>query len=153
MQRISCLSRLAATVGGASAIEFALVAAFLIAPLTLGLYDIATGLYRWMEVGNAARAGAQFINVNGYQSTDTTTGNTCSNPTNKTFTCAVQEATSLGTNVSVSVGAAYCGCQTSTTFTAQGYAPPLQQLQRHLFDQLLPGRPDPGDAGRGHRKL
>ena len=124
MMRTPFLSRLAAASGGASAIEFALVAAFLIAPLTLGLYDVATALYRWMEVGNAARAGAQFINVNGYSSTDTTSGNTCSSPTNKTFTCAVQGATSLGTNVSVSVGAAYCGCQNGTTFTKQAYAPP-----------------------------
>ncbi|SRR5216683_4256623 len=124
MIRMARLSRLAPATGGASAIEFALVAAFLMLPLTLGVYDFGTALYSWMQVGNAARAGAQYINVNGYSSTYTTSGNSCpSTPTN-TFTCAVQGATSLGTNVSVSAGNSYCGCQNGTTYTAQAYAPP-----------------------------
>jgi Flp pilus assembly protein TadG len=42
------MSRLLAATGGASAIEFALVAMFLILPLTLGIYDFGTALYRWM---------------------------------------------------------------------------------------------------------
>jgi Flp pilus assembly protein TadG len=48
------LSRLAAATGGASAIEFALVATFLVLPLTLGLYDFGTAVNTWLEVGNAA---------------------------------------------------------------------------------------------------
>src|SRR6266481_3012842 len=101
------LSRLAAATGGASAIEFALVAAVLLLPLTLGLYDFGTALWSWMQVGNAARAGAQYINVNGYSSTYTTSGNSCPVTPTNTFSCAVQGATSLGTNVSVSVAGSY----------------------------------------------
>src|SRR5882672_10618472 len=98
MIRLARLSRLTTATGGASSIEFALVATFLLFPLTLGLYDLGTALWSWMQVGNAARAGAQFINVNGYSSTYTTANSCPVTPTN-TFTCAVQGATSLGTNV------------------------------------------------------
>src|SRR6266700_1096303 len=105
MPRMARLRRLAAATGGASAVEFALVAAFLILPLTIGVYDFGTALYNWMQVGNAARAGAQYVNVNGYSSTYTTTGNICvpAGPLSTSFTCAVQGATGLGDNVSVSV--------------------------------------------------
>ncbi len=121
MNTLTRLRRLAAAAGGASAIEFALVAAFLILPLTLGIYDFGTALYRWMEVGNAARAGAQFVNVNGYSSSYNTATLSCSS---NNFTCAVQGATSLGTGVSVSVGASYCGCQSGTTYNAKIFPPP-----------------------------
>jgi Flp pilus assembly protein TadG len=134
MMRLARSCRVADSIGGASSIEFALVAAFLMIPLVLGVYDFGTALWSWMQVGNAARAGAQFINVNGYSSCTntavcgsnayTTSSNSCpSTPTN-TFTCAVQGATSLGTNVSVSVGSAYCGCQLGTTYTPQASSPP-----------------------------
>jgi Flp pilus assembly protein TadG len=119
MIRMARLSRLAAATGGASAIEFALVAAFLLLPLTLGLYDFGTALYSWMQVGNAARAGAQYINVNGY-SGSYSTSNSCSG---NNFTCAVQGATTLGNAVTVSVGADYCGCQNGTTYTALTCSP------------------------------
>jgi Flp pilus assembly protein TadG len=122
MIRIGRLFRLATD--GASSIEFALISAFLMIPLVLGVYDFGTALWSWMQVGNAARAGAQFINVNGYSSAYTTSGNTCpSTPTN-TFTCAVQGDTSLGVNVLVWADQSYCGCQNGTTFTGQGYVPP-----------------------------
>jgi Flp pilus assembly pilin Flp len=122
MIRMARLFRLATS--GASSIEFALIAAFLMIPLVLGVYDFGTALWSFMQVGNAARSGAQFINVNGYSSSYTTSGNSCpSTPTN-TFTCAVQGATSLGSNVVVSVGNSYCGCQNGTTYNAQAYSPP-----------------------------
>src|SRR5882762_7253737 len=122
MIRMARLLRLAGATGGASSIEFALVATVLLLPLTLGLYDFGTALWSWMQVGNAARAGAQFINVNGYSSTYTTSGNSCpAAPFNTTFTCAVQGATSLGTSVSVSVGTSYCGCQNGTAYVAQTF--------------------------------
>jgi Flp pilus assembly protein TadG len=129
MIRMPRLSRLAAATGGASAVEFALVAALFLLPLTLGLFDVGSALYSWMEVGNAARAGAQYVNINGYSSTYKTSGNTCpATPVNTPpavgFTCATQTATNLGSAVSVSVGAAYCGCHNGTTYTAQAYAPP-----------------------------
>jgi Flp pilus assembly protein TadG len=125
MITMACLRRLAAAAGGASAVEFSLVAAFLILPLTLGVYDFGTALYRWMEVGNAARAGAQYVNVNGYSSGYTTSGKSCLIQAN-TFACAVQSATSLGSDVSVSVGSAYCGCQSGSTYNAKTFSPPCQ---------------------------
>src|SRR5712691_9383250 len=112
MLRLARWCRLATATRGASSIEFALVTAILMLPLTVGVYDFGTALYNWMQVGNAARAGAQYINVNGYSSTYTTTGSSClPAPLNTSFTCAVQGATSLGNNVTVSVGTSYCGCQ------------------------------------------
>ena len=81
MIRMARLFRLATS--GASSIEFALIAAFLMIPLVLGVYDFGTALWSFMQVGNAARSGAQFINVNGYSSSYTTSGNSCpSTPTN-----------------------------------------------------------------------
>ena len=123
MITIARLRRLVSATGGASAIEFALVAAFLILPLTLGVYVFGTALWSWMEVGNAARAGAQYVNVNG-PSSYTTSGNSCATPPTNTFTCAIKSATSLGTNVTVSVGNAYCGCQSGTAYTTETFSPP-----------------------------
>jgi Flp pilus assembly protein TadG len=124
MTRMVRLSRLAAATGGASAIEFALVAAFLVLPLTLGLYDFGTAVYTWMEVGNAARAGAQYVNVNGYSSAYTTSGNSCPSALTHSFTCATQLATQLGANVTVAVATPYCGCQNGATFTLQAFSSP-----------------------------
>ena len=123
MIRMACLRRLAAATGAASAIEFSLVAAFLILPLTLGIYDFGTALYNWMEVGNAARAGAQYVNVNGYSSSYDTTTQSCSSGT-ASFACAIQSATGLGTNITVKVAPPYCGCQSGTTYTGQIFSPP-----------------------------
>ena len=117
------LSRFAAANEGASAVEFGLLTALVVLPLTLGTYDFGTALYHWLQVGNAARTGAQYINVNGYNSTYTTAGNSCLSGT-KSFTCAVQSSTSLGSNVTVSAGAAYCGCQNGTSYSAVTFSPP-----------------------------
>src|SRR5262245_57188538 len=99
MPVLTRLRELIAATGGATAVEFALVASFLIVPLTIGVYDFGTALYYQMQVGNAARAGAQFINVNGYSSNHNTASIACAN---NNFTCAVQGATPLGANVTVS---------------------------------------------------
>jgi Flp pilus assembly protein TadG len=129
MTRVTArLSRFAAATGGASMVEFGLVAAFLILPLTVGLYDFATGMYRWMEVGNAARAGAAYANSHVYSTSYTTVGHTCTPSTDGgtagDFTCAVQGATNLGAAVTVSAGAAFCGCQSGNTYTTQSITPP-----------------------------
>ncbi len=149
MIRMARLSRLAAATGGASAIEFALVAAFLLVPLTLGLYDFGTALHSWMQVGNAARAGAQFINVNGYSSAYTTYGNSCPTlldpliPAPNTFTCATQLATKLGGAVTVSVGSSYCGCQTGTTYNAQTFPPPCNSCGSIYTSNCCPANQTP----------
>src|ERR1700730_8637346 len=110
MIRLARFSRVGAGTGGASSIEFALVAAFLMIPLVLGVYDFGPALWSWLQTGNAPRAGAQVINSNGHSSTYTPSGNSCPVIPTNSFTCAVQGATSLGTNVSVSAGNSYCGC-------------------------------------------
>jgi Flp pilus assembly protein TadG len=143
MTTIARLRRLAAATGGASAIEFALVAAFLILPLTLGIYDFGTALHSLMEVGNAARVGAQYVNVNGYSSAYTTSGNSCGTPPSNTFTCAVQSATSLGTNVTVSVGNAYCGCQSGTTYNAETFSPPCNVCNANNTSNCCPAGQTP----------
>ena len=148
MITIARLRRLAAATGGASAIEFALVAAFLILPLTLGVYDFGTALYSLMEVGNAARVGAQYVNVNGYSSAYTTSGNSCGTPPSNTFTCAVQSATSLGTNVTVSVGNAYCGCQSGTTYNAETFSPPCNVCNANNTSNCCPAGQTPVTLGQ-----
>ena len=142
MTRIACLSRLAAATDGVSAIEFALVAALFMLPLTLGVYDFGTALWSWMEVGNAARAGAQYVNVNGYSSSYTTSGNSCAIASN-TFTCAIKSATRLGTNVTVSVANAYCGCQSGTTYTAEAFSPPCNVCNVNLANNCCPAGETP----------
>jgi Flp pilus assembly protein TadG len=66
--------------GGVSTIEFALVVS-LLAALTVGVLDFGTGLVEQMEVGNAARAGADYAQANPYNSAN--------------ITSAVQNATRL----------------------------------------------------------
>ncbi|HKS89218.1 MAG TPA: TadE/TadG family type IV pilus assembly protein [Stellaceae bacterium] len=143
MLSIGFLRRLAAATGGASAVEFAVITAALLLPLTIGVYDFGTALHRWMEVGNAARAGAQFINVNGYSSTYTTTGHTCPNASTNSFTCAVQQATNLGNAVTASVGSAYCGCQNGSTYTAQNYSPPCNSCGASITSKCCPSPQTP----------
>lgn len=126
--------KLLAATGGAAAVEFALVAAVLIVPLTIGVYDFGTALYYQMQVGNAARAGAQYINVNGYSASDKTSQQ-CSN---SNFTCAIEAATPLGTNVTVSVASPYCGCQNGSTFTAAGFSPPCDVCTASLTSNCCP---------------
>ncbi|MGE5268118.1 MAG: TadE/TadG family type IV pilus assembly protein [Thiohalocapsa sp.] len=138
----SLLSRLGHDRGGASAIEFALVAAFLILPLVLGVYDFGTALYYWLQVGNAARAGAQYVNVNGYSSGYTTSGKTCTSGTT-TFACAIQTATGLGSNVTVSVGGAYCGCQSGSTYYAKTFSPPCNSCSANYTSNCCPAGQTP----------
>jgi Flp pilus assembly protein TadG len=68
--------------GGMSTTEFGLVVS-LLAALTVGTLDFGAGLVRQMEVGNAARAGADYAQANGY------------NNNGANITSAVQNATSL----------------------------------------------------------
>ncbi len=120
MAALTRLRQLIAAARGASTIEFAIVAAVLILPLVLGAYDFGTAMYYHLQVGNAARAGAQYLNVHGYSSNDNTT-TACQN---NNFTCAVQSATPLASKVSVSVANPYCGCASGGTYTAATFSPP-----------------------------
>src|SRR6478672_7473408 len=101
---------LCAAEDGASLIEFALISAVLIIPLVIGLYDFGTALFQWMEVGNAARAGAESATYRG--SFDQTN-----------IVAAVSNATALGSiQPNPSQGASpspaptqFCGCPVAAT--------------------------------------
>jgi Flp pilus assembly protein TadG len=69
--------------GGTGAIEFGLVVS-LVAALAVGILDFGTGLVEQMEVGNAARAGADYVQANPNNSAN--------------ITSAVQHATRLSVN-------------------------------------------------------
>ena len=128
------LRELIAATSGAAAVEFALVASVLIVPLIIGVYDFGTALYDQMQVGNAARAGAQYLNVNGYSAID----NTSEQCSSSNFTCAVQGATPLGGNVTVTVASPYCGCQSGSTFTAASFSPPCNVCSASLTSNCCP---------------
>ena len=90
---------------GAAAVELALVAPFLVGIL-LPMADLGMGAYAKMRVQNAAAAGAQYALEHGYSSSSITT--------------AVQNATSLGTNVTLSPSPTQaCYCITSNALSIQ----------------------------------
>jgi Flp pilus assembly protein TadG len=116
---LAALSALRVAQDGVSAVEFALVSAALVVPLVLGGYDIGSALYRWMEVGNAARAGAAYATYCG-----------CFNETN--IVAAVGNATTLASIVPNSsqgtpspAPTQFCGCPSATSgVTATANTPP-----------------------------
>jgi Flp pilus assembly protein TadG len=115
---------------GATSIEFALVMALFLLPLVIGVIDLGLGLFVQMEVGNSARAGAEYATY-------------CRCADDKqilpvvqtTIKTAEQSATGLGTAVTAHT-AQFCGCinasgsvtlsfsdGTSTTVTGLSLAP------------------------------
>lgn len=93
---------------GVTAVEFALVAAFFVIPLTILLCDIGTALFRQMQVGNAARSGAGYAAFCG-----------CFNSSN--ITSAVQNATSAGLTVSATPAPSEaCACPDGTLASTLG---------------------------------
>jgi Flp pilus assembly protein TadG len=105
---------LCAAEDGTALVEFALISAVLVIPLVIGLYDFGTALFQWMEVGNAARAGAEYATYNG-----------SFNETS--IVAAVTNATALSSTIqpNTSQGASplpaptqFCGCPTASGVTA-----------------------------------
>jgi Flp pilus assembly protein TadG len=84
-----------------AAVEFALVAPVLVYVM-LSASDLALASWQKGQVGNAARAGAQYAAVNGWNNTG--------------VTAAAQSATSLTVSVAAS---SYCGCAGATGVTQQ----------------------------------
>jgi Flp pilus assembly protein TadG len=84
---------------GTAAIEFGLVATML-SLLLLGLIDFSMGYWEKIQVGNAARAGAQYAMVNGWNSSGITT--------------AVTTATSLSSISATPAPTQSCGCPSAT---------------------------------------
>src|SRR5579884_1294651 len=90
---------------GVSAIEFGLIAP-VIAVLIIGIIDFGMGLWRQMEIANAAAAGAAYAAANGWNST---TGG---------IDGAVTSATSLPSSsitVSVNDWPNWCGCPNTSS--------------------------------------
>jgi Flp pilus assembly protein TadG len=98
------LHRAAAARRGATTVEFAFIMALFLLPLVLAVIDLGMGLWVQMEVGNSARAGAEFATY-------------CKCADDKqilpvvqtTIKTAEQTATGLGTAV-IAHTAQYCGC-------------------------------------------
>jgi Flp pilus assembly protein TadG len=61
----SGITLISTTTGGVSTIEFALIASMLVT-LAVGMLDFGMAFWQQMEVGNAARAGAEFAAVHGW---------------------------------------------------------------------------------------
>jgi len=105
---VRLLRRAAAAREGASTVEFAFIMAFFLIPLVIGLLDLGMGLFVQMEVGNSARAGAEYA-----------TYCKCADDqqilpvVQTTIKTAEQSATGLGTAVTAHT-AQFCGCISAT---------------------------------------
>jgi Flp pilus assembly protein TadG len=91
-------ARLRRDQSGTAAVELGLVA-IMLAGIITPLVDLGMGTYTKMRVQSAAEAGAQYALVHGYDAT--------------TITSVAQNATKLGSNVSVTVPALACYCITN----------------------------------------
>lgn len=92
--------RLWEAVDGVGAIEFAIIAGIL-SLLLLGLLDFGIGFWEKMQVGNAARAGAEYAVRYGYNSANIQT--------------AVLNATNLAGAQASPAPSQSCGCPDTTT--------------------------------------
>ena len=99
---------LCAAEDGVSVVEFAFVAAFLMIPLVIGAPDFGTALFQWMQVGNAARAGAEYATYFGsFNQASIVTA-----VTNATSLSSIQPNTSQGTPSPAPIQ--FCGCPDAT---------------------------------------
>lgn len=102
--------RLLAAADGVSTIEFAIVAS-MFAALAIGMIDFGMGLWQQMEVGNAARAGAEYAGLHGWDSS--------------AIQNAVTSATGLSSITASPAPAQQCGCPNATSgVTWTGQSPP-----------------------------
>jgi Flp pilus assembly protein TadG len=90
-------------IGGVAAIEFAIFAPVLIF-MMLCVVDLGMGIYRKMQVQNAAQAGAQYAMVHGFNAGLVST--------------AVQSATSFSGISASPPPTQFCGCTSSTGVTS-----------------------------------
>jgi Flp pilus assembly protein TadG len=90
-------------IGGAAAVEFAVIAPLLTAMLIF-VTDLGLGFYRKMQVENAAQAGAQYAAVNGFSTSGVSS--------------AVLAATNFSAISASPAPTQFCGCPTSTGVTA-----------------------------------
>jgi Flp pilus assembly protein TadG len=89
-------------IDGVAATEFAFIAPVLMVML-LCTIDLGTGIYRKMQVQNAAQAGAEYAIVHGFSSS---------------ISNAVTSATSFSSIAATPAPSEFCGCPSSTTVTS-----------------------------------
>lgn len=122
---IGAARRLRMTPHGAVSVEFALATTFFLLPLVVGAIDLGKGLWVRMQVGNSARAGAEFATA--CACADTLK---IGNAVTQTITDAEQGAAGLGTAITAH-SAYFCGCKSTTPLTitfADGTATTLDGL-------------------------
>jgi Flp pilus assembly protein TadG len=90
---------------GTAAIEFGLVGSFL-SLLFIGLVDFGMGYWEQMQVGNAVRAGAEYVIAN--------SGSLTTNWNQSAIQNAVTSATSLSSITATPAPTQSCGCPTAT---------------------------------------
>jgi Flp pilus assembly protein TadG len=120
IHRLAGRSGLYAAEDGTSLVEFGLISAVLVIPLVIGLYDFGTALFQWMEVGNAARAGAESATFSGtFDQTKIVAA-----VTNATALSSIQPNTSQGGSPSPAP-TQFCGCPVAASgVVATGNTPP-----------------------------
>lgn len=98
-------SRLWRSEDGVSAVEFAVVGGAL-ALLLLGVLDFGLAYWEKVQVGDAARAGADYAERNGYNSTN--------------IQSAITNATTLSGIQASPAPSQFCGCPNSTSGVTSG---------------------------------
>jgi Flp pilus assembly protein TadG len=93
------LAGLWAGVAGVSTIEFAIIAPVM-CTLTVGLIDFGMGMWHQMQVSGAARAGAEYVELHGFDSNSIQT--------------VITNATSYGAITATPAPASICGCSDAT---------------------------------------
>ncbi len=101
---------------GAALVEFTLFAPMLLV-MVVGTMDLGLGVYRKMQVEDAAQAGVQYAMQNGFPSTCPPSSCT-SSPSTCPLSTAVTGATTYGGITACPVPAWSCGCPTSTGVTS-----------------------------------
>jgi Flp pilus assembly protein TadG len=89
-------------IAGVAAVEFAII----VPPLLLMVVctaDLGFGMYRKLQVQNAAQAGAEYAIAHGYKPSSIST--------------AVKSATTFSSNIVATVPPSYCGCPSNTGVT------------------------------------
>jgi Flp pilus assembly protein TadG len=87
---------------GASAVEFSLFSPMLLF-LAIGCYDFSVGMYRQMQVNDAAEAGATYALSYGYSSSG--------------VVAAITSATSYSAVTATPAPAQFCGCASGSSIT------------------------------------
>jgi Flp pilus assembly protein TadG len=127
-------TRLLAATEGVGTIEFAVVASML-ATLAIGMLDFGVGLWQQMEVGNAARAGAEYAALYGWNSSAIQTAITSATGLDS-ITASPSPTQSCGCpDVTTGVTAASCGSTCSSGLTAGTYVTVSAQAS---YSTILP---------------